>query len=127
MVFTASLLLVSFKFIALPYEQYILTRLIGTTGKPKGVDVLHRNACNLLTLSPGNVGMAPGRKVAQLLSVSFDMGQWEMLGAMMNGATLVLRTSDNWTSVLSEVSDQPLNWRISMMRHSTIREELSEY
>jgi len=71
--------------------------------------------------------MAPGRKVAQLLSVSFDMGQWEMLGAMMNGATLVLRTSDNWTSVLSEVSDQPLNWRISMMRHSTIREELSEY
>lgn len=75
----------------------------GTTGKPKGVDVLHRNVCNLLTLAPGNVGMAPGRKVAQLLSVSFDMGQWEMLGAMMNGATLVLRTSDNWTDVLKEV------------------------
>ena len=47
----------------------------GTTGKPKGVDVTHRNVTNLLTIAPGNLGIKPGRRVAQLLSVSFDMGK----------------------------------------------------
>ncbi len=47
----------------------------GSTGKPKGVDVTHQNITNLLTLAPGNLGIKPGRRVAQLLSVSFDMGR----------------------------------------------------
>ncbi|KAL9592185.1 MAG: hypothetical protein Q9179_006971 [Wetmoreana sp. 5 TL-2023] len=29
----------------------------GSTGKPKGVDVTHRNLTNLLTISPGNLGV----------------------------------------------------------------------
>ncbi|KAL9608755.1 MAG: hypothetical protein Q9167_006427 [Letrouitia subvulpina] len=47
----------------------------GSTGKPKGVDVTHQNVTNLLTIAPGNLGIKPGRRVAQLLSVSFDMGR----------------------------------------------------
>jgi non-ribosomal peptide synthetase component F len=47
----------------------------GTTGEPKGVDVTHRNVTNILCQSPGNLGMAPGRKVGQVLSISFDMGE----------------------------------------------------
>ena len=50
-------------------------RKSGSTGKPKGVDVTHRNVTNLLTIASGNLGIKPGRRVAQLLSVSFDMGR----------------------------------------------------
>ncbi|TVY36167.1 Adenylate-forming reductase [Lachnellula occidentalis] len=71
----------------------------GTTGIPKGVDVSHRNVTNLLCLSPGSLGINRGTNVPQLLSISFDMGQWEILGTLLNGGTLLLRTSD-WPAVL---------------------------
>ena len=50
----------------------------GSTGKPKGVDVTHRNITNLLTIAPGNLNINPGRRVAQLLSISFDMGRFAL-------------------------------------------------
>lgn len=58
-----------------PEIAYSRLRNSGSTGKPKGVDVTHQNVTNLLTIAPGNLGIKPGRKVAQLLSVSFDMGR----------------------------------------------------
>jgi hypothetical protein len=47
----------------------------GTTGTPKGVDVSHQNVTNLVCLHPGNLGIEKETPVAQLLSVSFDMGK----------------------------------------------------
>lgn len=46
----------------------------GTTGKPKGVDVTHKNVTNLVCLSPGGLGVQPGMSVGQVLNISFDMG-----------------------------------------------------
>lgn len=66
----------------------------GTTGNPNGVKVTHRNVCNVLLTAPGNLGMGPGVKVAQILSIAFDMAAWETLGALMNGATLLIRGKD---------------------------------
>jgi D-alanine--poly(phosphoribitol) ligase subunit 1 len=63
----------------------------GTTGQPNGVQVTHGNLTNIVLTSPGDLGMKPGRKVAQILSISFDMAAWEILGALGNGATLVIR------------------------------------
>lgn len=63
----------------------------GTTGAPKGVQVTHGNVVNVLLTAPMNLGMAPGIKVSQILSVAFDMGAWEILGALCNAATLVIR------------------------------------
>ncbi|QRV91172.1 AMP binding enzyme [Ceratobasidium sp. AG-Ba] len=74
----------------------------GTTGKPKGVDVMHLSVVNLLLTDPGRVGMRPGRRVAQLLNVAFDMAQWECLGSVSNGCTLCIRGSD-WKKVMSSV------------------------
>lgn len=73
---------------------------LGTTGKPKGVDVMHLSVVNLLLTDPGRVGMRPGRRVAQLLNVAFDMAQWECLGSVTNGCTLCIRGSD-WKTVMS--------------------------
>lgn len=66
----------------------------GTTGRPNGVKVTHRNVCNILLTSPGDLGISPGQSVAQLLNIAFDMAAWEILGALSHGATLLLRDTD---------------------------------
>ncbi|MEW7281168.1 amino acid adenylation domain-containing protein [Aquimarina sp. 2201CG1-2-11] len=66
----------------------------GTTGDPNGVQVTHKNTCNILLTSPGNLGIRPGLKVGQILSIAFDMSVWEILGSLANGATLVIRGKD---------------------------------
>ena len=63
----------------------------GTTGTPNGVEVTHKNLCNILYNAPGNLGIAPGVKVAQILNISFDMAAWEILGCLGNGGTLLIR------------------------------------
>ena len=63
----------------------------GTTGAPNGVKVTHRNVCNLLLTEPGDLGIRPGWRVAQLLSIAFDMAAWEILGCLAHGGTLVVR------------------------------------
>jgi non-ribosomal peptide synthetase component F len=95
--------------------------LAGTTGVPKGVDVMHKNVTNrryriivfgdlidvfsVVCMAPGNLGMTPGVRVSQLMNISFDMAAWEILGSMSNGATLCLRgkTSKEWRAVMKTV------------------------
>lgn len=63
----------------------------GTTGAPKGVQVTHGNVANVLLTKPMDLGMRPGMKVGQILSIAFDMGAWEILGCLSHGATLLVR------------------------------------
>ena len=66
----------------------------GTTGIPNGVQVTHKNLCNILYNAPGNLDIKPGTKVAQILNISFDMAAWEILGCLGNGGTLLIRGKD---------------------------------
>ncbi len=66
----------------------------GTTGNPNGVQVTHGNVCNILLTEPGGLGIQPGYKVSQILSIAFDMAAWEILGCLSHGATLVIRGKD---------------------------------
>jgi len=66
----------------------------GTTGVPNGVKVSHGNLTNILLTEPGNLAMKPGVKVSQILNIAFDMSAWEILGALANGASLVIRQKD---------------------------------
>ncbi|KAJ7587442.1 hypothetical protein C8J56DRAFT_890368 [Mycena floridula] len=77
----------------------------GTTGRPKGVDVRHRGVANVLSTPLGSVGMAPGVRVAQLLNIAFDMGAWEILGSLFNGATLCIRGNSKreWVQLMKTV------------------------
>ena len=74
----------------------------GTTGNPNGVQVTHGNVANLLLTQPGDLGIQPGMKVGQILSIAFDMAVWEILGALTHGATLVIRGKD-FMEVLRQV------------------------
>ncbi|MEO6098378.1 MAG: AMP-binding protein [Fibrobacteria bacterium] len=66
----------------------------GTTGTPNAVAVSHRNVCNLLLTSPGNLGICPGMRVGQILAIGFDMAAWEILVSLSHGATLCIRGAD---------------------------------
>ncbi|WP_369258951.1 amino acid adenylation domain-containing protein [Streptomyces sp. R35] len=66
----------------------------GTTGRPNGVKVTHRNVANILLTEPGALGVRPGERVAQLLNIAFDMAAWEILGCLTHGGTLVIRGKD---------------------------------
>ena len=66
----------------------------GTTGNPNGVQVTHGNVTNILLTQPGDLGIEPGMRVGQILSIAFDMAAWEILGALSHGATLVIRGKD---------------------------------
>ncbi len=66
----------------------------GTTGTPNGVQVTHGNVCSLLLTAPGDLGIRPGMRVGQILSIAFDMAAWEILNCLSHGATLVIRGKD---------------------------------
>lgn len=70
-----------------------------------GCNTLICSASPVLCFAPGNLGMAPGMRVAQLLNIAFDMCAWEVLGSMMNGCTLCIRGSERhcWDDLLRTV------------------------
>lgn len=79
---------------ARPDDTCIMLFTSGTTGVPNGVRVTHRNLCNILLTAPGDMGIKPGIRVAQILSIAFDMAAWEILGCLSNGGTLLIRGKD---------------------------------
>lgn len=66
----------------------------GTTGTPKGVQVTHRNLANIMLTQPMSLGLRPGVRIAQTLSIAFDMAAWEMLACLAHGAELLIRHRD---------------------------------
>lgn len=77
-----------------PGDTAVVIFTSGTTGVPNGVRVTHANLCNVLLTAPGDLGIRPGDRVAQLLNIAFDMAVWELFGALAHGATSVIRGRD---------------------------------
>ncbi len=61
----------------------------GSTGKPKGVAVNHQ-AINRLVLKTNYVQITPEDRVAQAANIAFDAATFEIWGALLNGAKLVI-------------------------------------
>ncbi|OBG81202.1 non-ribosomal peptide synthetase [Mycobacterium sp. E802] len=62
----------------------------GTTGAPKGVAIAHRNVPGLFGALGGDVSSEPGQVWTQWHSYSFDVSVWEIFGALLHGARLVV-------------------------------------
>ncbi|WP_165975617.1 non-ribosomal peptide synthetase [Actinomadura rubrisoli] len=62
----------------------------GSTGRPKGVAVTHAGLASLLATHLDRLKAAPGSRVLQFASPSFDASVWEMCMALLSGATFVL-------------------------------------
>ncbi|PKF50458.1 AMP-binding protein [Enterovibrio nigricans] len=62
----------------------------GTTGAPNGVQVTHRNICNIILTDPGNLGVKQGTRVAQIQRIDFALSAWEIYVALCHGGTLLI-------------------------------------
>jgi len=65
----------------------------GSTGIPKGVQILHRGIVRLVR-NTNYVNFAPGDVVAQISNPSFDAITFEVWGALLNGARFVILPAD---------------------------------
>ncbi|GFM76939.1 non-ribosomal peptide synthetase [Pseudomonas cichorii] len=72
----------------------------GSTGKPKGVMLEHAGLRNEVEAICGLTGLIAGERSLQFASVNFDASTEEIFGALVSGATLVLR-SDAWLTYAS--------------------------
>jgi non-ribosomal peptide synthetase-like protein len=66
----------------------------GTTGQPKGVQIEHRNATNLIRAEQRLYGIRPEDRVFQFFSIAFDASVEEIWMAFFNGAALVAGTQE---------------------------------
>ncbi|MGE2692959.1 non-ribosomal peptide synthase/polyketide synthase, partial [Mycolicibacterium pulveris] len=62
----------------------------GTTGVPKGVAIPHRNVPGLFGVLGADLSSGPGRVWTQWHSYSFDVSVWEIFGALLHGARLLV-------------------------------------
>jgi amino acid adenylation domain-containing protein len=66
-----------------------VTYTSGSTGKPKGIMVSHR-AITRLVCNTNYVQLTAADRVAQAASISFDAATFEVWGALVHGATIVI-------------------------------------
>lgn len=62
----------------------------GSTGNPKGVLMPHRGAVNFVSEYVRRVGMGPGDRMLQVVSLSFDASVEEIFTTLSSGAALVI-------------------------------------
>lgn len=70
----------------------------GSTGKPKGVEILHRGISRLV-INSDIVAFDSADVVAHCSNLSFDASTFEIWGALLNGARLVIFTNEELLSV----------------------------
>ncbi|HEX8088393.1 MAG TPA: non-ribosomal peptide synthetase, partial [Blastocatellia bacterium] len=65
----------------------------GSTGNPKGVSIT-QGAISRLVINSNYIQLGPSDRVAQVSNSSFDVATFEVWGALLNGARLVILTTD---------------------------------
>ncbi|MGC5287852.1 amino acid adenylation domain-containing protein [Micromonospora sp. DT231] len=67
----------------------------GSTGRPKGVQVEHANVVALLGSTSARFGFTRDDVWTLFASLAFDVSVWEMWGALLHGARLVIVDEDD--------------------------------
>jgi amino acid adenylation domain-containing protein len=86
----------------------------GSTGRPKGVMIEHRGVCNQITALRIKWRLCAEDRILQFVSFAFDVSVEEIFGALLSGATLVLRT-DAWLAGAQEFWTLCEKWGVSVV------------
>ncbi|WP_213992197.1 non-ribosomal peptide synthetase [Sodalis sp. dw_96] len=62
----------------------------GSTGSPKGIDVLHRNVTAFLDAMAEEIFLPAGQKWTWFHAPSFDLSVWEIWGCLCSGGELIV-------------------------------------
>ncbi|CAN3985600.1 amino acid adenylation domain-containing protein [Kitasatospora purpeofusca] len=73
-----------------PHDPAYVIHTSGSTGRPKGVVVPHSAVVALLANTRPAMGFGPGDVWVQFHSYSFDFAVWELWGALLHGAELLV-------------------------------------
>ena len=84
----------------------------GSTGRPKGVQISHRSVVRLVK-STNYVSLTPDEVLLQLAPLSFDASTFEIWGAQLNGAQLVVMPPT--TPSLAELAAAIKRYRVSTL------------
>jgi amino acid adenylation domain-containing protein len=66
----------------------------GSTGRPKGVAVPHRAVANTLQWRKDTFALSASDRIFQNIPFTFDPSLWQIFGALISGATLVIAEPD---------------------------------
>ncbi|AKF86026.1 hypothetical protein MFUL124B02_20095 [Myxococcus fulvus 124B02] len=72
-----------------PERRTYIMYTSGTTGRPKGIEILAKGIRGLVVDNP-ILDIHPGERMAQASTHAFDMALYEIWGALVNGASLVV-------------------------------------
>ncbi|MEV6558527.1 amino acid adenylation domain-containing protein [Nocardia sp. NPDC051756] len=92
------------------YPAYVIFTS-GSTGRPKGIVVAHRGIVNYLRWMQRRFPLAPGDRVLQRTSISFDPSVWEIFWTLHAGATMVIAMPE---------ADQPPGYLPDLIRTERI-------
>ena len=91
----------------------------GSTGKPKGVMIEHGSLVNYTEAVSDEIGLAPGDRMLQFASISFDTAAEEIFPCLLRGATLVLRT-DSMLDSVPKFLRKCHEWRLTVLDLPTV-------
>ena len=89
----------------------------GTTGRPKGISVSHRNVIKLV-YDTGGIAIRESDRVLQWSNYSFDGSTYDIYGALLSGASLHL-IRDEWASDGDELARVMTEQKISVVFMTT--------
>ena len=99
----------------------------GSTGQPKGIEVSHRNVLRLV-LGAEYVRFGPEQTVLQLAPAAFDASTFEIWGALLHGARLVIAPGSTRSAAeiaaLLERSGVTTVWLTAGLFHVLVDEQL---
>ncbi|HET8840619.1 MAG TPA: amino acid adenylation domain-containing protein, partial [Ktedonobacteraceae bacterium] len=102
----------------------------GSTGKPKGTGITHRNIIRLVT-SENVVSFDKDDSVLQFVTLTFDVAAFEIWGALLNGARLVIfppqQQSLNDIGAFIEQQKITTLWLTAGLFHQVVESQLSHF